>query len=60
MLATLNPQGKSSMRQYMVANRHSELELFGGTVLNLARKHNISALVNKELYERIKDIESQF
>ncbi|WP_439647377.1 ketopantoate reductase C-terminal domain-containing protein [Aquibacillus saliphilus] len=31
----MNPEGKPSMRQDMEAKRHSEVELFGGTVLEL-------------------------
>lgn len=56
----LNPEGKPSMRQDLEAKRYSEVELFAGTVLELGKKHGITTPVNKELYDRIKFIESQY
>ncbi|MEH7332540.1 2-dehydropantoate 2-reductase [Neobacillus drentensis] len=60
VLATLNPDGKPSMAQDIEARRQSEVELFSGTVLKLARKYGLSTPVNKELYYRIKLMERQF
>lgn len=60
VLATLSPEGKPSMRQDMEAKRFSEVELFSGTVLELGKKYGVSTPVNKELYDRIKSMESQF
>ena len=48
------------MRQDMEARRCSEVELFAGMVLELGKKHGISTPVNKELYDRIKLIESKY
>lgn len=56
----LNPQGKPSMRQDVEARRPSELELFAGTVLRLCDKHGIKAPVNAMLYEKMRQIESQY
>jgi 2-dehydropantoate 2-reductase len=60
VLATLNPEGKPSMRQDLEAKRYSELELFAGTVLSLAKKHGIDTPVNRELYAAIKRIEGGY
>ncbi len=60
ILSTLNPRGKPSMRQDMEAGRHSELELFAGTVVALAVKHNIKVPVNRMLYGRIQEAEAQY
>jgi 2-dehydropantoate 2-reductase len=60
VLATLSPEGKPSMAQDVEAKRHSEVELFAGTVLNMAAQYGISTPVNKELYDRIHLIESQY
>jgi len=60
ILNTLNPEGKPSMAQDMEAKRYSEVELFAGAVLELGKKHGISTPVNKELYDKVKFIESQY
>ncbi|MDF2685365.1 MAG: ketopantoate reductase [Clostridia bacterium] len=60
VLNKLNPEGKPSMRQDLEAKRFSEVELFSGTVLELGKKYNIPTPINKELYDRIKAIESQY
>lgn len=57
---TLAPQNKPSMRQDTEAKRHSELELFAGTVLELGKKHNIPTPVNEEFYKRMKAIEAEY
>jgi 2-dehydropantoate 2-reductase len=48
------------MRQDIEAKRHSEVELFAGTVMELGKKHCIPTPINKELYDRVKFIESQW
>ncbi|WP_407271395.1 ketopantoate reductase family protein [Radiobacillus sp. PE A8.2] len=60
ILATLNPDGKPSMRQDLEAKRYSEVQLFAGTVLELGKKHSIPTPINRELYEKIKLIENQY
>ncbi|MEH7308880.1 ketopantoate reductase family protein [Neobacillus drentensis] len=60
VLATLSPDGKPSMAQDVEASRPSEVELFAGTVLNLADQYRIPTPVNKELYKRIQLIEGQY
>lgn len=60
ILGTLSPQGKPSMRQDVEARRHSEVELFSGTVLELARKHGLPVPVNQMLYDSIRRIEVEY
>ena len=56
----LSPQGKPSMRQDGEAKRRSEVELFAGTMVRLAKKHGVSVPVNAWLYERIREIEAAY
>lgn len=60
VLSKLSPEGKPSMAQDVEARRFSEVDLFAGTVLELGKKHGISTPVNKELYDRITKIESEY
>ncbi|MCE5342036.1 MAG: ketopantoate reductase family protein [Eubacteriales bacterium] len=60
ILATLNPEGKPSMRQDVEAGRPSEVGLFAGTVLALARKHGLDTPVNRMLLERVNEIEAAY
>jgi 2-dehydropantoate 2-reductase len=60
LLSTLDPNGKPSMRQDVEAKRPSEVALFSGTVLELAKKHDLSVPVNQMLYDNIMAIEARF
>jgi len=60
LVDTLDPNGMPSMRQDGLARRKSEVELFSGTVLSLAKKHGIPVPVNKKIYEIIRDMESKY
>lgn len=60
ILKTLSPEGMPSMRQDGVAHRPSEVEMFAGTVIELAQKHNILVPANRFLYERVKQMESLY
>ena len=60
LLKTLSPEGVPSMRQDGIAHRPSEVEMFSGTVRRLAAKHGLSVPVNDMLYEKIKDMESNY
>lgn len=57
---TLDPNGMPSMRQDGVSHKYSEVELFAGTVLRLAKKHNLKLMTNEFLYKRVKEIEAQY
>lgn len=60
LLATLDPNGLPSMAQDAQNRRYSEVELFSGTVIRLASKHHLDVPVNRFLYRRIKEIESEY
>jgi 2-dehydropantoate 2-reductase len=60
VMDTLSPDGKPSMAQDVEARRFSEVELFAGTVIQLGEKYGIATPVNKELYNMIKSVESQY
>lgn len=53
VLGVLRPEGKPSMQQDMEAGKTTEVELFSGTVIELAKKHGIAVPVNESLYQRI-------
>lgn len=60
ILKTLSPNGMPSMRQDGVAHRYSEVEMFAGTVIRLARKHGIYVPANEFLYDRVKEMEAAY
>lgn len=57
VLATMNPQGKPSMQQDVEACRPTEVALFGGTVLELAKKHGVDVPINTMLVHLLKELE---
>ena len=60
LVSTLNPKGKPSMLQDFEAHRYSEVELFSGEIIKLAKKHNLATPINDFLYKKIKSIESTY
>lgn len=60
IVKTLSPQGVPSMRQDALAKRPSEVEMFAGTVLQLAKKHGFCMPTNEFLYQRIHEMEAQY
>ncbi len=48
----LSPEGEPSMRQDVRCGRPTEIELFGGVVCTLGRKHGIATPQNDVFYER--------
>lgn len=60
ILKTLSPDGAPSMRQDGIMKRPSEVEMFAGTVLKMAKKHGLSVPVNDMLYKRIKEMEAYY
>lgn len=60
LVSTLNPKGKPSMLQDFEAHRYSEVELFSGEIIKLAKKHNLNTPTNEFLYKKIKLIESTY
>ncbi len=60
VISPLNPKGKPSMQQDIEAKRHTEVELFAGTVLSMAEKYGLDTPTNLALYNKILEIESSF
>lgn len=60
IIKTFPPESYPSMAQDRKAHRKSELELFAGTVLRLAEKHNIKTPANQFLYNEIKRLEAEY
>ncbi len=60
ILDRLSPLGKTSMLQDVEAGRKTEVDVFGGTVSSLGRKHNITVPVNDALVHIIKALEETF
>ncbi len=60
IIATLDPDGVPSMRQDGMAKRKSEVEMFAGTVIAMAKKHGIETPVNQLLYDKVKEIEAEY
>jgi 2-dehydropantoate 2-reductase len=56
IVATLDPAGKTSMLQDVEAGRETEVELFAGTVLQMAKKYDLQTPVNEGLYQQIRSI----
>jgi 2-dehydropantoate 2-reductase len=57
VLKTLSPKGKTSMLQDIEAGRKTEVEVFGGKVVELGKKHNVSTPVNQTLLSIIHVLE---
>ena len=57
LLATLNPEGHTSMCQDVLAGRPTEVDLFAGTMLKIAKEEGFSLPVNTFLYEKLKELE---
>ena len=60
LIDSLNPDGMPSMRQDGLARRPSEVEFFAGTVIRRAEVAGLDVPVNRELYRRIKGMESGY
>ncbi len=60
VLKTLNPDGYPSMRQDALAKRKSEVDMFAGTVIEIAKKHGISVPVNEKYYRIVQEMESKY
>ncbi len=60
ILKTLSPDGVPSMRQDSMAGRKTEVDMFAGTVMEIAEKHGISVPVNSMIYNRVKEMEREY
>lgn len=59
VLASLGPEGKTSMLQDMEAGRKTEVEMLSGVVIALGKQHGLAVPVNERLYEQIRDLEKK-
>ncbi|MGM9947316.1 ketopantoate reductase family protein [Floccifex sp.] len=60
VLSSLTDEGMPSMRQDIIAHRKTELDLFSGTILPLAKQKQIYCPTLKNLYDSILKIEKNF
>ena len=56
-LNTLSPQGKTSMLQDIEAGRRTEVEIFGGKVVDLGKTHGVATPVNQTVLRVIRVLE---
>ena len=59
-LASLSPEGKTSMLQDVEARRKTEVEMFAGKVIELGKSYDIPTPANLTLFRVIKAIEKTF
>ncbi len=60
VLMSLSPDGKTSMLQDVEARRKTEVEMLAGKVIELGEKYGVSTPVNRELFKKIREIESGY
>lgn len=60
ILRTLRPDSVPSMRQDSMQKRKTEVDMFAGTVIELAEKHGIPVPANEFLFYRAKQIEAAY
>lgn len=60
ILETLSKDGVPSMRQDGIAKRKTEVDMFAGTVIDIAKKHGIAVPVNERIYKTVKEMEKDF
>ena len=60
LMRSFNPKATPSMGQDRINRRHSEVELFAGTVIRMAKKHSIPVPANEYIYRRVHEIEGDY
>lgn len=60
LLKTFDPEATPSMGQDWINRRPSEVEMFAGKILKLAKKHQIPVPANEFLYRRVHEIEKEY
>ena len=60
LLKTLSPEGMPSMAQDRINKKASEVDMFAGSMIEMAEEHNIQVPANRYLYERVKEIEKEY
>ena len=56
----LNPESLPSMAQDVLAHRKTEVEAFAGQVIQLAEFYGMAVPVNRDLYEKLQAIETNW
>lgn len=57
IVKTLSPDGKTSMCQDIEAKRHTEIDMFAGTLIELGKEYGVPTPVNTFLFNAIKAME---
>jgi len=60
ILHTFAPDATPSMGQDRINKKPSEVEMFAGTVIRMAKKHDPAVPTNEYLYKRVKEIEAEY
>lgn len=60
VIKSLDPKAYPSTAQDVVAKRPTEVDLFGGTVVEMSKRHGLETPFNEELYRRIKQLEAEY
>ena len=60
ILASFPADATPSMGQDRINRRPSEVEMFAGTVIRLAKEHNLPVPANEFLYRRVHEIEAEY
>jgi 2-dehydropantoate 2-reductase len=60
ILATLNPEAYTSMCQDVMASRKTEVEMLGGTMVELGRRHGVATPTNQLFLDLILAIEAGY
>jgi 2-dehydropantoate 2-reductase len=57
VLSGMHPKGKTSMLQDVEAGRKTEVEMFGGRMMELGESHGVETPLNRALYLAIRSLE---
>ncbi len=60
IIGKLNPEGTPSMGQDRINRKQSEVDMFAGTVLEMAKRYQLHVPANEFLYQRVKEIEQEY
>lgn len=59
-LKTMNPDGKTSMLQDVLAKRKTEVDMFAGTMIKFGEEYNIPTPYNRLMKEKIELIQANY
>lgn len=58
--AKMTPEGKTSMLQDVLAHRRTEVDMFAGTMIKFAQKHNLDVPYNRLMKEMVEIIHQNY